>query len=282
MPEVVLYHISPSFYSQIVRVVLWELGVVFEEKLAPPGPPTFDTYKPWYLKLNPLGTVPTLVHGEKAVPDSDAIMRYAVEHLSSVNLEPEEPERREAMEAWITALKEISVRELSYSSADMKNAGARVNRWRLKVLASRRDKYPDMAEIYTRKIDDIAGFAERAVDPAVGEAHRKHVEKILDELNALLAEQTWITGASYSLADTVWTVAVARFIMLHLDPLNDRPALSRWYARVKERPSFAQADIWESFQVLSMMRMVARRFRLQILLLAAGTLATIMCWVYCV
>jgi len=278
MSDIVLYHVPPSFYSQIARMVLCELGVDFDARLAPPGPPTFDSYQPWYLKLNPMGTVPTMVHGDQAVPDSDAIMRYAAEHLSSVQLEPEEPERKQLMERWIDDLRAISIRELSYGAEQSRAAGAKVNKMRLKVLAKRRDKYPELAEVYANKIDDIAGFAERSVDPEVTTEHRRHVDRKLAELNATLTHQAWITGDSYTFADAVWTVAVARFIMLHLDPLAGRPALTEWYSRVKARPSFAQADIWESFQILSMLQAISKRFRGQLLAGAAGVAGLVWWW----
>jgi len=277
MSEVVLYHIPPSFYSQIARIVLWELEVPFQAKLVAPGPPTFDTYQPWYLKLNPMGTVPTLVHGNRAVPDSDAIMRYAAEHLSSVTLVPETQDERDVMEGWIAALRAISLRELSYGAEKTRKMGARINKIRLKVLAKRRHKNPDMAETYSNKIDDIAGFAERAVDPVVAQAHQRQVYQKLDELNGVLADHPWITGASYSLADAVWTVAVARFIMLKLDPLKGRPDLQAWYARVKARPSFRQADIWEAFRISSMLKAVGTRFRGQILV-GSGILIALFWW----
>lgn len=270
MSQVLLYHVPPSFYSQIARIVLCELGVDFEPKLAPPAPPTFDAYQPWYLKLNPMGTVPTMVHGETAVPDSDAIMRYAAEHLSSVDLAPKDPDEREAMEAWITELRAISLRELSYGAEKTRETGARVNKMRLKVLYRRRDKHPDMADVYTAKIEDITGFAERAVDPEVAAAHHRQVEQKLDELNALLNKQPWLAGSTYSFADAVWTVGVARFIMLHLDPLENRPALADWYARVKARPSFEQADVWEKFDVLSLLKAMSTRYRVPLTCMAAA------------
>ena len=270
MDTVVLYHIPPSFYSQIARIALRELAVDFEERMAPPGPPTYDTYQPWYLKLNPMGTVPTMVHGSQAIPDSEAIMRYAAEHLSDIDLEPSDPERREEMEAWITSLREVSLRELSYSSDGTRKLGARVNRMRLKVLERRRARHPEMAEVYTRKIDDIRGFAQRAVDPEIAAAHKRLVAKKLDDLDTLLSNSTWITGESYSLADLVWTVGVARFIMLDLDPLEGRANLGRWYALVRARPSFADADVWESFKPLAMLRAVSIRFRAQLVMASAA------------
>ena len=277
MSQVLLYHVPPSFYSQIARIVLCELDVDFELKLAPPAPPTFDAYQPWYLKLNPMGTVPTMVHGETAVPDSDAIMRYAAEHLSSIDLVPQAPEGQEAMETWIAALRAISLRELSYGTEKTRKTGARINKLRLKVLTHRRNKYPDMADVYSAKIDDISGFAERAVDPEVAAANLAHVENKLDELNTLLSGQPWIAGSTYSFADAVWTVGVGRFIMLHLSPLENRAGLADWYARVKARPSFEQADVWEKFDVLSLLKAMSTRYRVPLACVGA-TIAALLWW----
>ena len=280
MPCVVLYHIPPSFYSQIARLTLCELGVSFDARLAVPGPPTFDTYQPWYLRMNSMGTVPTLVHGEKTVADSDAIMRYAAAHLSTIKLEPEQPERREIMETWIGAMRNISLRELSYGAEKTKRLGAKVNKLRIHVLARRKARYPELAPIYERKIEDISEFAARATDPDVAVAHRQQVEARLTDLNRLLDENRWITGDTYSLADAVWTVTVARLKMLGFSPLENRPALDRWYAEVKARPSFKEADIWESFKALPMVRTVGRRFRVPLLITAAG-LAALLAWCSC-
>ena len=72
MGEVILYHIPPSFYSQVARLALAEKGVAYTSRFL-----AMDMYQPWYMRLNPGGTVPTMVHDGKFVPDSFAIARYA-------------------------------------------------------------------------------------------------------------------------------------------------------------------------------------------------------------
>ncbi len=277
MPDVTLYHVPPSFYSQIARLTLHELEVPFKAKVVAPGPPTFETYKPWYMKLNPMGTVPTLVHDKHVVPDSDAIMRYAVETLSSVKRIPDAAEAKDAMEHWNAALRAIPIRELSYGAEDQREMGQRVNRMRVRNLETRGKMRPDMAAIYAKKVEDIQGFAERAVDDDVVSGHREQVARRLDEMNALLDGQPWLAGDSYSLADTVWTVGVARFMMLKLDPLEGRPALGDWYERVKARPSFKAANVWEYFDATAMLLMLGRKFLPQLLLIASG-IALLVWW----
>jgi len=78
------------------------------------------------------------------------------------------------------------------------------------------------------------------------------------ELDRALRDREWVAGATYSLADALWTVAIARHKVLELHPLQGRPALTAWYRRVKARPSFDSADVWERVKPLKMLAMVAR------------------------
>ena len=273
MTDIVLYHIPPSFYSQIARIVLVELGIRFQAKVVAMGPPTFESYAPWYMALNPMGTVPTLVHGDHVVPDSDAIVRYAIEHL---NAERGSAGLSEAAARWIEALRAISIRELSYGAEDARKLGAKVNAMRLRALEKRRRTHPELADAYAKKHADIRGFADRAVDASVVAEHRATVGRLLDEMDELLASQPWLAGEEYSMADAVWTVGVARCRMLKLNPLEGRPALAAWYERVKARPSFERADVWERFKPLTMLKVVSLKLAPQIL--AAVAIAVALVW----
>ncbi len=60
-----------SPFVRKVRVVLAEKGLAHEhEQLTPFGP------NPEYRKIHPLGKIPALVDGDKAIPDSSAIVVY--------------------------------------------------------------------------------------------------------------------------------------------------------------------------------------------------------------
>ncbi len=277
MPDIILYNIPPSFYSQIARLVLHELEVPFKSKMVAPGPPTFESYKPWYMSLNPMGTVPTLVHGDVVIPDSVKLLRYAAKTWTTVQRTPDQEDAIDAMNHWIEVLESIPIRELSYGAENQRDMGHRVNKMRLRNLETRQQMNPGMSAIYANKIEDIRGFSERSIDAELVDDHRSNVAKHLDDLNTLLQDKTWITGEQYSLADTVWTVAVARFKMLNLAPLAGRPALTEWYARVKARPSFEVADVWEFFNAGAMVKMMARKFLPQLVGLAC-VIALVIWW----
>jgi len=255
MTEPVLYHIPPSFYSQVARLAMAEAGVTYERRVAAAGPPIFETYEPWYLKLNPGGTVPTLVHGDRVFPDSIAIARYVDATFGGGALIPAGDEE---VERWIQALVDIPIRELSYGGA-MSAMGSRVNAWRLRNLRKRRDRDSELQEVYQAKIEDIDGFSRMAQDATHVEGLRDQVASVLDEMDATLAKRPWLAGSAHTMADVVWTVGIARFFMLELAPLRGRPALAEWYLRVKERPSFAEADVWEAMQFRKLAPVMARK-----------------------
>jgi len=267
--EVVLYQIPPSFYSQIARLALVEKGVVYKSKLVVPGPPLFETYAPWYMRLNAGGTVPTLVHGAVTVGDSREVLAYVEEQFDGPSLMPDDDAQHEAAMRWIDHMYAVSIRELSYGAEQFEALGARVNSWRLRRLQMLAQCHPGLRETYEAKLHDIEGFAAQAIDREHVASIRATLRRRLDQLDALLAEQPHIAGEAYSLADLVWTVTLARLLMNRLDPFQERPALDAWYRRMKARPSFARADVWEAMKVSAMLPMVIRKLGLRLLLAAA-------------
>src|SRR5690606_9668171 len=145
------------------------------------------------------------------------------------------------MEQWIEKAYSLSERVLTYGSGNFRAIGARVNIKRKRALLKRRERYPELRAAYDSKLADINSFLTDTENDAKVEALGKHYESALDELNAWLSNRPYICGASYSLADIVWTILVARQQMLKRSPLKNRPSLAEWYVRVKARDSFREA-----------------------------------------
>ena len=67
-------------------------------------------------------------------------------------------------------------------------------------------------------------------------------DKLLGDMQAVLAEFEWLTGGEYSLADTALTPYLNRLEMLRLTKIWERrPNDARWFDQVKSRPSFEPA-----------------------------------------
>ena len=76
-----LYHYGPSYYSQIVRLVMEEEGINYISRETDIHSKQEQTAG-WYLRMNPAGLVPTLLWGGKPVCESKDISIFAVDNLS--------------------------------------------------------------------------------------------------------------------------------------------------------------------------------------------------------
>jgi glutathione S-transferase len=92
MSDLVLYHASPS-RSSVVLWMLEELGEPYDVKLIKLA--DNDQHKPDYLKLNPLGKVPTLVHKGVPITEVSAICTYLADEFPArgLNIPPGNPQR---------------------------------------------------------------------------------------------------------------------------------------------------------------------------------------------
>jgi glutathione S-transferase len=74
MTELVLYTVAGVPSPRRVKMCLFEKGLLFKIKWL--NLALMDQKQPSYLKLNPTGLVPTLVHDGKAIFESNVINEY--------------------------------------------------------------------------------------------------------------------------------------------------------------------------------------------------------------
>jgi len=103
--DVELYYNTMSSASQKVRAALGELGVKFRpiHKILPTSG-VWETKSPEYLRINPAGTVPVLVHKGHPVYESHEQLLYISQHLSEEGkqaLVPSDPSLVEEMERMV-------------------------------------------------------------------------------------------------------------------------------------------------------------------------------------
>ena len=81
-----LYHANHSTCSQKVRLCLAEKGLKFKGHLI--NLATKEQLDPEYLKINPNGVVPSLVHDGRIIIDSSVICEYLDETVPEPRLVP--------------------------------------------------------------------------------------------------------------------------------------------------------------------------------------------------
>lgn len=246
-PDVILYHFPVSLSSQKVRLALAEKGVQFESRIINIGK-GHENFKPWYMRLNPRGVVPTLYHKGKIICDSRTIVFYIEKtFVQGPLLVPHDKFEKQHMDYWIKKQEELPIRELTFSripgfSGKFIKEDFEDRRQRLKDYSQRN---PDLAQLYQQKLRDAERCSQDIHFEDLSLIYHS-IHTTLDDLNLSLSQRKWIAGSSYSLADVCWTVILARFDMLGLREtlIDPRHYLSRYYAQVCRRPSFITADIF--------------------------------------
>ena len=198
----VLYHLPLSPFARKVRLVLGEKRLPFELQLE-----KVWERRPEYLDLNPAGTVPTLVEGNRlVVPDSGVICEYLEEAYPDTPLLGRTPAERvevRRLVAWFDGkfAREVTVNLLGEKF--MKRLSGRGN--------------PDANALR-------AGYANM----------RGHLEY----LGWLSETRKWLGGDALSLADFAAAAHLSALDFAGDVDWSMSPATKEWYARIKSRPSF--------------------------------------------
>ena len=249
--DVTLYAFPPSHCSQKVRLALAEKHVAYTNRFVDIEM-RLQNFEPGYLRLNPKGVVPTLVHGERVVTDSARIIRYIDESFEGPRLSPQDEAERKGMEEWIDLQDRLSIRVLTFGS--MKGAlGFALRKIsmpkRKRKLLRLRKENPDLAEIYDYKLEDLRAWRSSIASQEDVARAREEMRAVLARVGARLDEFPYLAGECYSLADLAWTCIFARLKMLDLaDSFWGRsqlPRVAEYYERLRARPSFVRAGVVE-------------------------------------
>ena len=229
-----LYHHGSSVCAAKVRLVLFEKDIEWTghyiDLLAG------EQFKPEFLKINPRGAVPVIVHDGAIVTESTVICEYLDDSFSGPRLKPPTPLGQARMRMWTKLVDEEihpATRPITYVTTHRNAILARGHEEVEAHIAS--DPHPAWRERKRRWIRD--GFDAPDVAEGVGVFAR-----LLREMDRTLAESEWLAGDDYSLADGALTPYANRLEMLGLAAMwDDKPHFARWFAAVKARDSFRPA-----------------------------------------
>ncbi|MEL6185638.1 MAG: glutathione S-transferase family protein, partial [Myxococcota bacterium] len=233
-----LYHFPPSFYSQIARFALHEAGVAYRDRLVVNVSPFFDHYHPEFVRLNPEMTVPASRFGTEAVNGSMAIARRASQEGRSLLPDAD----AEVVESWIARYEGLPLGALTVGAFQKVDPSvAQAGHKRAAYLEAKLGgKVPvELRKHFERKLESLRADNERDEDPSSYTDAKARYGEALDALEAHLEDgREFIGGPSFSLADVVWAVTMARMIWLAEAPFDGRTNLESWYQRIKTRPAF--------------------------------------------
>ena len=230
-----LYHHNISVCAQKVRLQL-------AEKHIPYTPRHVDLMKsehiqPDYLKINPKGLVPALVHDGASVIESTVIMEYIEDVFPEPPLRPKSPLDRAHMRQWAKVPDEgihIACASVTYAAAF---ADQLKKNHTPEEMEQRLAKLPD-----PKRAERQRQILERGFEaPFVRDAVLLH-DKMLGDMEKSLADGPWLAGGTLSLGDLAIIPYVTRLDRLGLDGMwAGRPRVTDWFGRVQARPSFDEA-----------------------------------------
>jgi len=231
MPSVALYHWEPNANSGKPMLALMEKGVAFESRYL--DLLSFDQHKPEYLAINPQGTIPAMLHDQRVLTESTAIMEYVDEAFEGPHLMPEDPRDRWRVRWWMKFMDQWLGPSFSMigwnvfvgpavRSRDPKELDAAVERIPL----------PERRTAWRKAISGNFGADEM-------QESRRRVALGIRMLEEELGKRAWLASNAYSLAD------INGFNLAYALPVtqptlsNDEltPNILRWLRAIYARPA---------------------------------------------
>ncbi|WP_375173662.1 glutathione S-transferase family protein [Pseudooceanicola sp.] len=231
--SLVLYHSPKSSASRRVRLFLEEKGLSYEAHVI--NLATQEQHSEAYLKINPMGVVPTLVHDGRPLHESSTICEYLDAIQPDPPLLPDAPYDQAMMRNWVRYVDGLITNLIRFN-------------WR-HGMAARAAK---MSETEFEEMLKSVPSEERKeawrraarnpyTDAELDEA-RENLLAMMDRMEAMIDNGALI-GGRYGLAD----IATAPFVRrieeeIAPDAFATRPKCRDWWQRLTSRPAYPRAD----------------------------------------
>jgi glutathione S-transferase len=227
-----LYNFPQSTCSQKVRLVLWEKGIPFEDRIV--DHKTREHLKPAYLALNPNGVVPTLVHDDAVIIDSSVIVEYLDEVFPEVPLSMPDAVGRAHLRKWLRYFEEVPTPAIRVPS---------FNRYLVKRYeAMTADEYDRMAEDHPIRKHFYQRLAKKGFSDGETDEALDRLQQTVDRVEQALGAdgRPWLMGDRITIADACLLPTIDRAADLGLSRMWERfhPNVVAWYERYRERDAY--------------------------------------------
>jgi glutathione S-transferase len=233
----ILHHGWRSSASRRVRLCLEEKGLSYQSHHVDMA--KMEHHSPDYLKINPLGVIPTLIHDGRPLHESGTICEYLDESFPDPPLRPEQPYERAEMRNWIRHIDALIGNLIIFNWRHHLQKTAQ--QWSDAELAEKLKSIPskERQEAWLR-------VARKPYTEDERDAARGKLVQLLDKMEAALAPSGWLVGQAYSIADIAAVPFVKRIEEeIAPDQVSEKshPHVGAWWTRMQARPAFARANI---------------------------------------
>ena len=231
-----LYDSPGSPCARRVRAVLLEKGLAWTTRLV--DLTRMEQKRPEYLALNPNGVVPTLVHGDRVLYESNVITEYLDDVFPEPPLYPRDAWARAQAKMWQAF--ELAMAKEFRSLMYLRVIGP-YDRLRPRdvVLADARRSTDDPAHLdWVRRVYD-----GEVVSDIEAEHSASLLVQRLDRLEAALLGRDWLVGGHSSIADLSVAPRVQMYPLVQVALEAARhPRVCGWLARLAARPAFLRSE----------------------------------------
>jgi glutathione S-transferase len=231
-----LYHFEPAANSMKPLLALSEKGVEFVSRQLNLEGKRWEQYSDWFLKINPDGQVPVLVHDGRVIIESTVINEYIEDVFPENPLRPSDPYWCAQMRIWTKFVDEYLCPALTVIGANFATP-----------FAQKIDKQ-EMAELLARIPLDgprkkwatvsSTGYSADEVADA-----RRRLKVTVEKAEKSLSEHEWLGAPTFSLADVNAFSMISGTERVHPEALNEQasPRVFDWLRRMEERPGVKKA-----------------------------------------
>ncbi len=225
-----LYHGEPAANSLKVLLAVKEKGFAFNSHLVRLN--KFEQHEPWFLKINPNGQVPALVHDGNVVTELTVINEYIDEVFDGPPLRPDTALGRAHMRIWTKFVDEYFCPALSFLG------------WHRIIKGFVKDLTEEEFEAKIARIplkEQQVKWRESAKQvwpqEQLDEWKRK-CEVSIQRMEKQLAQTEWLVGSTFSLADISCFSMAFSMDKMYPEFVNEQacPHVMDWHARMHARP----------------------------------------------
>jgi glutathione S-transferase/GST-like protein len=248
-----LYHWEPNANSGKPMLALAEKGVDYQSHYL--DLLRFDQHQPEYLRINPDGTIPALVHDDKVLTESTPIMEYVDEVFPGPALRPRDPGERWRMRWWMRFFDSYFAPSLSMIGWSV-FVGPAVRTRDRKELEAAIDRIP----LESRRIAWRKAMFNEFTPEELAESRRR-VLFGTGVLEQHLTHHPWVAGQSYSLADINGFNLGYALPLSQPEHCNDEktPHILEWLRKIYERPATQATWAKGRTQMASRVAMLRRK-----------------------
>lgn len=235
---ITLHHFVPVANGGKVLIALHEKGIPFESRWIDLH--TFQQHDPEYLKINPEGQVPTMVHDGVVITQTSVINEYLEDAFPDTpTLRPSDPLENARMRQWNKYIDDHVMQAVSVHG--WQNGAGRVARSysddEFEALVARIPLKQQQIKWRTAR----AGFPQEQLDECT-EAVRESVAKVEQQFRD--SGGPWLLGEMLTLADINFYSYCGGALASMFPEIGNHdtcPLLLDWVARMEARPGVRSA-----------------------------------------